>query len=171
MDSIVKFLRSNASLVTKKVNKDVNAGYCKYTVEHFDLSKDKKYLIIKYDNDENEDQIEYSLYFPCTFNNYSPAYPGAYGDLGEGYYFDSNEKNSSIGLCGECYGNFEIYEFKENFDHDKFYTFLGDRLIKCKECKLNDNQLCLYKCKNSDFLVCEFYDDCMFSGDLIGTIE
>ncbi len=88
----------------------------------------KKYLVV-YKNAHNNDII--GLIFPCIYEKYNPVSPGAYGDLFEGYDFNTQNNNGHVGGIGYYYGHypFDFYELTDSFVLNDFCQILRQKYL------------------------------------------
>lgn len=95
---------------------------------YMNLINGKKYLIVYFDKYNKPILLEYAGKFYCS----TPCYPGAYGDLAEGYFFygiTNVDDNITYAITGEfnsyrlnvniTYTN-KFYELEDNFDKKVF---------------------------------------------------
>jgi hypothetical protein len=138
---------------------------------YLNLVKGKSYFLMY-----NDDTFE----FPFVFHDYSPCHPGAYGDIGEGYYHKSMEKNCSYGGPSLCNGNYN-FKFNKLNDQDKeFYldilkqhfTFTEINIKDPPSKKFDDDNKCYLILTDKHYSISitktlEFDDRHWFSGEFL----
>ena len=137
--------------IIKKVNDKIKI----LNHEYWNLEHGKKYLVVYYDhnNSNNIFLLEYIDYF----NDITPCYPGAYGDLSEGYsYIKSTDSNadaySSVVISdlnskrAEYY--YEFYELENNFKLTIFEQIYKHTIYLLQQSKLNNCDICYYNSEN-----------------------
>jgi hypothetical protein len=148
------------------ITKEVKDKIILENTEYVNLKRGKKYLIVYYGVQDNVLLVEYG----GKFESMDACYPGAYGDIGEGYYFYGivNNEYPSYCLASEIRDmrldykyKFVFYELEENFNQQIFndtYSHITSNN------NLNDkqNDIEIYICDISIMIYClsikEFVD-------------
>ena len=140
--------------------------------DSYNLSKDKKYITVY--NKLNQEMIEKNIIciiYSGKFKYYQKCHPGAYGQLGEGYYFESltdADANTSIRIVTEYdYPhdlNFNFYEIDENFDENRMKE-IYDYVVKY------DNSICFYnKEYTTNIFLREYQSEFILDDEYLETI-
>lgn len=127
------------------------------------LIKGKKYLIVFYEKDENDKNLNYikMVEYAGKFDHMSPCYPGAYGDFCEGIFFKGiiEKEYTSYYVTGEynCsrtsnYFLHTFYELEYNFNEKNIldiYTFIIENVIHTDiktdiSINSNDVSICIF---------------------------
>ena len=154
MDKLFNHLKNYTK---NKVTDKKLVDYGQFKHSHFDLIPGKRYLVVTWDEDVME-----RLDFVGKFVDYTPAYPGAYGDLGEGYSFHNDDSQYFETVLED---DNEFFELIDEFKFEDIYTFLKDNYsyIFCDN-RLNEdidtsshNLFFMYK--NKQRLICTYDND------------
>lgn len=143
MDIIYKFLKKYTSHEVTDV-KTVKEQYFSYS--HLDLVKGKKYLFVARENDAIE-----RLIITNKFEEYCPTYPGAYGDLGEGYTFE-NDTDICETISEYDYNDKKFFELNGDFCYEDLHKFINEEwewtFCEDEDIEKVDGSIYMFKLKN-----------------------